>query len=139
MFYYLGLQNGLTSKYSGSIIRTTHVTGTVTDIGLLLGRMAIGQWKDMWKLKLLSSLWMSFFLGGVVGSYFHSLIGSYTMLLNSIFFLIIGILYSIIIGRELHIPFWRGLLGFYERISERQRAARERPLKMVFNPLQRHE
>lgn len=34
----LGLQNGLTSSFHGMAIRTTHFTGTVTDLGLMLGR-----------------------------------------------------------------------------------------------------
>jgi uncharacterized membrane protein YoaK (UPF0700 family) len=32
-----GLQNATTSSYCGLMIRTTHVTGTVTDIGVMLG------------------------------------------------------------------------------------------------------
>jgi uncharacterized membrane protein YoaK (UPF0700 family) len=32
-----GLQNATTSSYFGLMIRTTHVTGTVTDIGVMLG------------------------------------------------------------------------------------------------------
>jgi len=35
-----GIQNGMVSTYSGNIIRTTHVTGTWTDFGLSLGRIA---------------------------------------------------------------------------------------------------
>lgn len=33
-----GLQNGIMSSYTGSVIRTTHMTGIVTDIGLIVGR-----------------------------------------------------------------------------------------------------
>jgi len=33
-----GLQNGIVTTYSGAVIRTTHVTGIATDIGLILGR-----------------------------------------------------------------------------------------------------
>jgi len=32
-----GLQNATTSSYCGLMIRTTHVTGTVTDIGVMMG------------------------------------------------------------------------------------------------------
>jgi len=34
-----GLQNGLASTYSNVIIRTTHLTGLVTDVGMILGRL----------------------------------------------------------------------------------------------------
>lgn len=33
-----GLQNGMATSYSGAVIRTTHVTGLCTDIGLIIGR-----------------------------------------------------------------------------------------------------
>ncbi|CAJ1405687.1 unnamed protein product [Effrenium voratum] len=33
-----GLQNGIMSSYTGSVVRTTHVTGIATDIGLITGR-----------------------------------------------------------------------------------------------------
>lgn len=29
----MGIQNGLTTRYSGNVVRTTHVTGLSTDIG----------------------------------------------------------------------------------------------------------
>lgn len=32
-----GIQNAMVSTYSGAIIRTTHITGTVTDLGIALG------------------------------------------------------------------------------------------------------
>ena len=34
-----GLQNGMASSYYGLIVRTTHVTGILTDIGVLLGAL----------------------------------------------------------------------------------------------------
>lgn len=34
----MGLQNGLTTIYSGALLRTTHITGAWTDIGLLIGQ-----------------------------------------------------------------------------------------------------
>jgi uncharacterized membrane protein YoaK (UPF0700 family) len=37
-----GLQNGLTSKYSGNVVRTTHLTGTTTDLGIALGHVLRG-------------------------------------------------------------------------------------------------
>ena len=35
-----GVQNGLATHWGGAVIRTTHVTGLFTDVGLLLGRLA---------------------------------------------------------------------------------------------------
>lgn len=38
--FMMGLQNALITKLSGAEIRTTHITGIITDIGIELGRMA---------------------------------------------------------------------------------------------------
>jgi uncharacterized membrane protein YoaK (UPF0700 family) len=72
----MGLQNAIITKISHAEIRTTHVTGMVTDIGIELGKWAY--WSRMegaprvqpnWmKLKLLSGLVGLFFSGGVMGA-----------------------------------------------------------------------
>lgn len=72
----MGLQNATITKISGAQIRTTHVTGMVTDIGIELGKFAyrnrlrdadpvVG---DRNKLGMLASLVGLFFLGGVIGA-----------------------------------------------------------------------
>lgn len=61
-----GLQNALTAKYRGLQMRTTHVTGIVTDFGVYLARMLKGQgWP--WQAWLLILLIVSFLVGGVLG------------------------------------------------------------------------
>jgi uncharacterized membrane protein YoaK (UPF0700 family) len=37
----MGLQNGVTSRISGVVLRTTHLTGVLTDLGLMIGRRLI--------------------------------------------------------------------------------------------------
>jgi uncharacterized membrane protein YoaK (UPF0700 family) len=75
--FIMGLQNATITKISGARMRTTHVTGIVTDIGIELGKLAY--WNkdssrpdpvvaDRTKLRLLSLLLCSFFLGGVIGA-----------------------------------------------------------------------
>ena len=76
--FIMGLQNAVISKLSNSSIRTTHVTGIVTDIGIELGKllysnasgtlprdMVVG---DRAKLRFLSALVICFFTGGVAGA-----------------------------------------------------------------------
>ena len=46
----------ITIPYMNSVIRTTHVTGTFTDIGIILGRRVKGNSVDLWKLKILIPL-----------------------------------------------------------------------------------
>jgi uncharacterized membrane protein YoaK (UPF0700 family) len=79
--YLMGLQNALITKISSARIRTTHVTGMVTDIGIELGRLLY--WNrgndsdnasservvaDLQNLKMLLGLVGLFFIGGVVGA-----------------------------------------------------------------------
>lgn len=77
--FIMGLQNATITKISGARIRTTHVTGIVTDIGIELGKLAY--WNrgravaeplrvvaDRAKLRLLTALLGSFFAGGVIGA-----------------------------------------------------------------------
>ena len=76
--FIMGLQNAVITKVSRSEIRTTHVTGIVTDIGIELGKLAY--WNrlqddplqrvvaDRDRLWMLSLLLGAFFIGGVIGA-----------------------------------------------------------------------
>ena len=63
-----GLQNATASSYCGLMIRTTHVTGTVTDIGVMLGHWIRHRQIDTWKLRFLVTLFLSFGAGGWAGA-----------------------------------------------------------------------
>ncbi len=78
--FIMGLQNATVTKISGARIRTTHVTGMVTDVGIELGKLVY--WNrdptrsdilrvraDRPKLRLLGLLLGSFFAGGVFGAF----------------------------------------------------------------------
>jgi uncharacterized membrane protein YoaK (UPF0700 family) len=64
-----GMQNGMSSMYTANLIRTSHLTGTSTDIGLILGQMLRGNWKNYWRLKVLVGLASSFSFGGLISFY----------------------------------------------------------------------
>lgn len=63
-----GLQNAMASSYRGLTLRTTHVTGIVTDLGALLGNRMRGRQISNWKFGLLFSVLLAFFLGGLAGA-----------------------------------------------------------------------
>lgn len=63
-----GLQNAMVSTFSGAVVRTTHVSGLITDIGIMLGNRFRGHALDRRKLILLSLLVTGFIFGGVLGS-----------------------------------------------------------------------
>lgn len=62
-----GLQNAMASTYSGAVIRTTHVTGLFTDIGISLGHLIRGLPIDFRYLALGLLLIFAFCAGGVGG------------------------------------------------------------------------
>lgn len=73
--FIMGLQNAIITKISNAEIRTTHVTGLVTDIGIELGRYMYyyGSGDRTMtlhpeKLKLHTLLFMSFLVGGLCGA-----------------------------------------------------------------------
>ncbi len=84
--FLMGLQNAIITRISRAVIRTTHMTGIVTDIGIELGRLCYWNRKvdredeayvraNRNKLILLSSLLVMFFLGGVAGAFGFKWIG----------------------------------------------------------------
>ncbi|MBB3826375.1 YoaK family protein [Xanthomonas arboricola] len=60
-----GLQNAMTTFYNGSAIRTTHLTGFFTDLGLLLGQGLRGEALPWRRLSLGSLVLAAFLAGGV--------------------------------------------------------------------------
>jgi uncharacterized membrane protein YoaK (UPF0700 family) len=81
----MGLQNALVSKISSSQIRTTHMTGVITDLGIELGKMFY--WNrtglpiesqvraNRMKLHLYARLLSMFVAGGVVGATGFKVVG----------------------------------------------------------------
>lgn len=72
----MGLQNAIITKLSDAVIRTTHVTGMVTDLGIAVGRIVSARWKtgdvdvahEVDTVRLLGGLVSLFFVGGVAGA-----------------------------------------------------------------------
>jgi uncharacterized membrane protein YoaK (UPF0700 family) len=69
-----GLQNAMVSTYSGAVIRTTHVSGMFTDLGIFLGHSLRGLPVDARRLRLCLLVISGFLSGGVAGAVaFHHL------------------------------------------------------------------
>lgn len=69
-----GLQNAMVSTYSGAVIRTTHVSGMFTDLGIFLGHALRGLEVDRRRLRLCVLVISGFLCGGVQGAVaFHHL------------------------------------------------------------------
>ncbi|MFC7293025.1 YoaK family protein [Hirschia litorea] len=99
--FIMGLQNAVITKLSKAVIRTTHITGIVTDIGIELGKLCYRNdtknqlpkvVADLKRLKVLSLLVFSFFIGGLIGAIGFKTIHYYTTLPLALFLIILAIL-----------------------------------------------
>jgi uncharacterized membrane protein YoaK (UPF0700 family) len=75
-----GLQNGMATSYSGAVIRTTHVTGIVTDLGIALGHFVRNQPVEWRRIRLYGILLLGFGCGSFLGGFGFSRLGSDTLL-----------------------------------------------------------
>lgn len=79
----MGLQNAVITKASGAIIRTTHITGLSTDLGIQLGRLFYVNGRsseppvraDRARMRLYALLIACFLGGGVVGAFAFRYLG----------------------------------------------------------------
>lgn len=97
--FVMGLQNALITKVSDATIRTTHVTGMITDIGIELGKSAYRNRMadtdpvrgDLAKLTMLAVLVGLFFLGGVLGALGYLALGFVVLLLPAALLLVVAV------------------------------------------------
>jgi len=89
-----GLQNAFATTYTNAIIRTTHVTGIFTDLGIMLGRLLKGESFDKRKATLFILIIVGFITGGTIGAYIFSVFEFYALVVPALFCLILAGLYS---------------------------------------------
>lgn len=98
-----GLQNAMVSTYSGAIIRTTHMTGVLTDIGSLVGQLIQGIQIDGRRLKIHSLIITSFVLGGYLGALSFSKMSYAALFVPSTLIFTLAIIYTVILLKNKHI------------------------------------
>lgn len=98
LLFAMGLQNSLVTTISNATVRTTHLTGLFTDLGIELSQLFFYKLKEQ-KVKLYSSIKLRltiisfFFLGGLLGGIFYSSIQLYVLAFAGLF-LLIGLIYD---------------------------------------------
>lgn len=88
------------SRYSGNILRTTHISGSVTDMGLIIGRRNFTLTAPMWKFYVNLSIVSSYFLGALIGGYTLKELGDSQLLINMCLYAIIIALYFVLVKKE---------------------------------------
>jgi len=99
LLFAMGLQNSLVTKISNAIVRTTHLTGLFTDLGIELSQLFFptthpNTEKIKATIKLRIYIICFFFLGGLIGGFIYSrlnfklntLIFGVAILLTSLFY-----------------------------------------------------
>ena len=98
LLFSMGLQNSLVTTISSARVRTTHLTGLFTDLGIELSQLFFYKAKEQ-KHKLVSSIKLRctiisfFFIGGIAGGFLYSKIGLHTLLFAAIT-LVFGLIYD---------------------------------------------
>ena len=64
----MGLQNSMTTHYGSALIRATHMTGTTTDLGILIAHWIKRKNVPFWKIRLYLILIVSFLAGSIIGA-----------------------------------------------------------------------
>jgi uncharacterized membrane protein YoaK (UPF0700 family) len=90
-----GLQNAMATSYSGAVVRTTHITGIVTDLGIAVGLAFRGEPVDGRRIGLFLVLVSGFVLGGIVGGFGYLRFGFDTLLIPAAVTGVAGISYTI--------------------------------------------
>jgi uncharacterized membrane protein YoaK (UPF0700 family) len=90
-----GFQNGLSNNYKGIILRTTHLTGLFTDLGVALGMKVRGHGIELIKILIPFLLSLFFVIGSVVSTVMY--LSKFDVLfISGITYIVIGVSWSFI-------------------------------------------
>ncbi len=98
LLFSMGLQNSLVTKISNAVVRTTHLTGLFTDLGIEVSQLIFYTNKQQ-REKLFSNISLRmiiiifFFTGGIIGGLLYSQIQFYALLVPA-FLLLLGLVYD---------------------------------------------
>jgi uncharacterized membrane protein YoaK (UPF0700 family) len=90
-----GLQNAMTATYSGALVRTTHLTGMFTDLGVFLGHRLRGARPEPRRLWLCLAIIGGFLLGGIAGALLFPALQYRTLYLPAVLTGVTGVAYVV--------------------------------------------
>ena len=99
----MGMQNAMVSHYKGAIIRTTHLTGLLTDLGLSLGYLLRGLPVEKRRILLLILILIGFLCGGLLVTWLYPYLNLHTFLIPVFMSLAMSLTYWVLyIRKHLH-------------------------------------
>ncbi len=98
LLFAMGMQNSLVTSISNNIVRTTHLTGLFTDMGIECSQLFFYRDPErrrqlLKSIRLRFAIILFFFIGGVCGAVMHTNFGLRSLLLGSVL-LLGGLLYD---------------------------------------------
>jgi uncharacterized membrane protein YoaK (UPF0700 family) len=96
----MGMQNAMVSHYKGTIIRTTHLSGVLTDLGLALGYFFRGLGIEKRRVTLHLLILFGFILGGIIASLVHPYLQLNAFLIPAGLSLVLSLIYWFIYFRH---------------------------------------
>lgn len=99
-----GIQNALATQYSQAIVRTTHVTGIVTDLGIALGKWVARRGVDWWRVQIYCGILTGFVSGGMTGALAWETLGARALMIPAAVLALMGVVYWTVRDRLLAIP-----------------------------------
>ena len=98
LLFAMGLQNSLVTTLSNALVRTTHLTGLFTDLGIELAQLFFRrskkqQRKLMSSMKLRLTIISFFFLGGIIGGILYTRINLHELIIVAAL-LLSGLIYD---------------------------------------------
>ena len=96
----MGVQNAMVSHYQGAIIRTTHLSGVLTDLGLALGYFIRGLKNESKRIILHLLILFGFISGSIVAALTYPYLQLNAFLLPASLSLILSLIYWILYFRH---------------------------------------
>jgi uncharacterized membrane protein YoaK (UPF0700 family) len=90
-----GLQNAMVSTYSGTVVRTTHISGMFTDLGIFLGHALRGLPVDIKRMRMCFLVISAFLCGGLAGAVLYRFLGYSALLIPAGLTAVASIAYEI--------------------------------------------
>ena len=85
-----GIQNGLFMTYKGILIRTSHITGSISDLGVYIGYKLRGIKVDNIKIYYYLTTIIAFFVGGVFAGYLYEKFENDAIILVPLLYFMVG-------------------------------------------------
>jgi uncharacterized membrane protein YoaK (UPF0700 family) len=98
----MGVQNAMISHYKGTIIRTTHLSGVLTDLGLAIGYFFRGLEVDKKRIILHLLILFGFLFGGIIAVVIYPVLHLNSFLVPTCLSLVLSLIYWMVYFRYRH-------------------------------------